>query len=61
MQPTLPLLYRLLAGRVGTPDPARGLDDHEDVLDRLAARDPRRTPGTARDREALVATAEPAR
>ena len=57
MQPTLPLLYRLLAAVDLEPRiRLEAYDDHNDVLDRLAARDPRRARAAARARDALLAT-----
>jgi transcriptional regulator with XRE-family HTH domain len=60
MQPTLPLLYRLLAAVDLEPRIRVDVyDDHDDVLDRLAARDPARARAAEQARDELLAAAEP--
>ena len=56
MQPTLPLLYRLLAAADLEPRiQLVAYDDHDDVLDALAQRDPQRQTQLERTRDATFA------
>lgn len=61
MQPTLPLLYRLLAA-VDLEPRIRldAYDDHDDVLDRRRQQFPEVAAAAERGRDQLLATAEPA-
>jgi hypothetical protein len=56
MQPTLPLLYRLLAAADLEPRiRLEAYDDHDDVLDALAHRDPERQTELEHTRNATLA------
>lgn len=57
MQPTLPLLYRLLAGAGVEPRiRLEQYDDHDDVLDALTGRFPERQALAERARDATLAS-----
>jgi transcriptional regulator with XRE-family HTH domain len=61
MQPTLPLLYRLLAAADLEPRiRLEAYDDHDDVLDALAHRDPERQAELERARDDTLAVLEEA-
>lgn len=62
MQPTLPMLYRLLAA-AGLQPRVRlePYDDHDDVLERLAERFPRRPAQAAQARDDTLAFPSKAR
>jgi hypothetical protein len=56
MQPTLPLLYRLLAAADLEPRiRLDAYDDHDDVLDSLAHRDPEQQARLEQTRDATLA------
>ena len=56
MQPTLPMIYRLLIAIDLEPRiRIEPYDDHDDVLDALAARDPERQRQGERNRDAVLA------
>jgi transcriptional regulator with XRE-family HTH domain len=58
MQPTLPMLYRLLIAVDLEPRiRIEPYDDHDDVLDSFAARHPKRQRQGERNRDALLASA----
>jgi transcriptional regulator with XRE-family HTH domain len=58
MQPTLPLLYRLLAAVDLEPRiRLETYDDHDDVLDRRAERHPEQARAAERARDVLIAAA----
>jgi transcriptional regulator with XRE-family HTH domain len=62
MQPTLPLLYRLLAAVDLEPRIRVDVyDDHDDVLDRRRQRFPEVAAAAERARDELLAAVEPAR
>ncbi len=61
MQPTLPLLYRLLAAVDLEPRiRVEAYDDHDDVLDRRRQRFPEVAAAAERARDELLAAVEPA-
>lgn len=62
MQPSLPLVYRLLAAVDLEPRiRIEAYDDHDDVLDRLAERYPDRARAAERARDELLAALGPER